>query len=102
MTYKGHTKAANRAFDHLYDPLFLTADAKDVHRENMRALIRTAPVSIYPIYENMFTDLPQYQRNVCTLQQNPLPTKQTSMAGNCSCVVQKSVHIATYDYYVYS
>lgn len=75
MTYKGHQKSSNRAFDHLYDPLFQTADIKDIHRENMCALARTARVSIYPVYENMFTDLPQRQRNYYALQQNPLPTR---------------------------
>lgn len=73
MTYKGHLKAANRAFDHLYDPLFVAADIKDIQRENVSALIRTAPVNIYPVYANMFTDLPQCPRNLCALQQNPLP-----------------------------
>lgn len=78
MMYKGHITAPNRAFDHLYDPLYLTADIKDIHKQNRSALTRTAPVNIYPIYENMFTDLNQCPRNIYTFQQNPLPVNVTS------------------------
>lgn len=81
MTYESHIKAPNRAFDHLYDPLFCTADVRNVQQENMSALIRTAPVAIYPIYENMFTDLPQLPRNTYSLLQNPLPTQLIPTSG---------------------
>lgn len=76
--YKGHVTAPNRAFDHLYDPLYLTADIKDIHKQNRCALTRTAPVNIYPVYENMFTDLNQCPRNIYSFQQNSLPLNVTS------------------------
>lgn len=73
MFYKSHTKSASRAFDHLYDPLYIVADKRDFQRENMNALIQTAPINLYPVYDTMFTDLPQKPRIFYSLQQNPLP-----------------------------
>lgn len=73
MFYKSHKKSASRAFDHLYDPLYIVPHRRDIQRENVNALIRTAPINIYPVYDTMFTDLPQKRRVFLTLQQNPLP-----------------------------
>lgn len=73
MFYKSHKKSSSRAFDHLYDPLYIVADKRDIQRENITSLIRTAPVNLYPVYDSMFTDLPQKPRIFYSLQQNPLP-----------------------------
>lgn len=77
MFYKSHKKAPTRAFDHLYDPLYIIADRKDVYRNNNRALLQTAPVNIFTVFDTMFTDLPQKTRIFNLLQQNPLPRYPT-------------------------
>lgn len=73
MSYRSHTAAPSRVFDHLYDPLFTTSDAKNVYKENCIALTRSAPIHIYPVYKSMFSELNHQQRNCYAYQKNTLP-----------------------------
>lgn len=91
MTYRSHSTAPNRYFDHLYDPLYTASSCRDVWRENYMALRRSAPVQIFPVYKNMFTELTYESRNQYSLLQNPVPfepsgievkTELLNIAGN--------------------
>lgn len=73
MSYRSHTAAPSRVFDHLYDPLFTTSDRKNVYKENCIALTRSAPIHIYPVYRSMFSELNHEQRNCYAYQKNILP-----------------------------
>lgn len=73
MLYKSYRKCEARAFDHLYDPLYMTGNIRDVQRENANALTKTAPINIYTNFNSMFSQLPQTQRSLFVLQQNQLP-----------------------------
>ena len=73
MSYRSHTAAPSRVFDHLYDPIFTTSDQKNVHKENCIALTRSAPIHVYPVYRSMFSELNHEQRNCYAYQQNTLP-----------------------------
>lgn len=71
--YKSHRTGPGRVFDHLYDPLYTTSGARDVHRQNYRSLVTSAQVEIYPVYRTMFTDSPCRPRNYYVPLRNPLP-----------------------------
>lgn len=73
MSYRSHTAAPSRVFDHLYDPLFTTSDPKNVYKENCIALTRSAPIHVYPVYRSMFSELNHEQRNCYAYQKNVLP-----------------------------
>jgi hypothetical protein len=73
MSYRSHTAAPSRVFDHLYDPLFTTSDRKNIYKENCVALTRSAPIHIYPVYKSMFSELNHEQRNCYAYQKNTLP-----------------------------
>lgn len=73
MTYRSHTAAPSRVFDHLYDPIFTTSDPKNVYKENCIALTRSAPIHVYPVYRSMFSELNQEERNCYAYQKNTLP-----------------------------
>jgi hypothetical protein len=73
MSYRSHTAAPSRVFDHLYDPLFTTSDPKNVYKENCIALTRSAPIHVYPVYDSMFSELHHEQRNCYAYQKNTLP-----------------------------
>lgn len=73
MFYKSYTKSEARAFDHLYDPLYVAGNFRDVQRENTIALTKTAPINIYTNFNSMFSDLPQRPRSLHVLQRNQLP-----------------------------
>lgn len=73
MSYRSHTAAPSRVFDHLYDPLFTTSDLKNVYKEDCIALTRSAPIHIYPVYKSMFSELNHQQRNCYAYQKNNLP-----------------------------
>lgn len=73
MSYRSHTAAPSRVFDHLYDPLFTTSDPKNVYKENCIALTRSAPIHVYPVYRSMFSELSKEQRNCYAYQRNVLP-----------------------------
>lgn len=92
MTYRSHTAAPSRVFDHLYDPIFTTSDPKNVYKENCIALTRSAPIHVYPVYRSMFSELNQEERNCYAYQKNtlphfplintfPTPQHQTSVTG---------------------
>lgn len=73
MFYKSYAKCEARAFDHLYDPLYTTGNYRDVERENVIALTKTAPSNIYTNFNSMFSELPQRPRTYFVLQRNQLP-----------------------------
>lgn len=73
MSYRSHTAAPSRVFDHLYDPLFTTSDLKNVFKENCIALTHSAPIHVYPVYNSMFSELTHEQRNCYAYQKNVLP-----------------------------
>jgi hypothetical protein len=73
MSYRSHTAAPSRVFDHLYDPIFTTSDSKNVYKENCIALTRSAPIHVYPVYRSMFSELNHEQRNCYAYQKNILP-----------------------------
>ncbi|XP_055545626.1 cilia- and flagella-associated protein 91-like [Wyeomyia smithii] len=73
MTYRSHIVSPSRAFDHIYDPLFVASDRKDVCKANNEALKRSAPIGIFPVYQTMFSELPRMTRNHYVLHRNPLP-----------------------------
>lgn len=73
MSYRSHTAAPSRVFDHLYDPLFTTSDLKNVYKENCIALTHSAPIHVYPVYRSMFSELNHEQRNCYAYQKNVLP-----------------------------
>lgn len=73
MSYRSHTAAPSRVFDHLYDPIFTTSDPKNIYKENCIALTRSAPIHVYPVYRSMFSELNHEQRNCYAYQKNVLP-----------------------------
>ena len=73
MSYRSHTAAPSRVFDHLYDPIFTTSDPKNVYKENCIALTRSAPIHVYPVYRSMFSELNHEERNCYAYQKNVLP-----------------------------
>ncbi|XP_058814439.1 cilia- and flagella-associated protein 91-like [Topomyia yanbarensis] len=73
MTYRSHMVGPSRAFDHIYDPLFVASDRKDVCKANQAALCRSAPIGIFPVYQTMFSELPRMTRNHYVMHRNPLP-----------------------------
>jgi len=73
MSYRSHTAAPSRVFDHLYDRLFTTSDPKSVYKENCITLTRSAPIHIYPVYKTMFSELNHQQRNCYAYQKSILP-----------------------------
>uniref|UniRef100_A0A182WHA8 Cilia- and flagella-associated protein 91 n=1 Tax=Anopheles minimus TaxID=112268 RepID=A0A182WHA8_9DIPT len=73
MTYRSHNVGPSRAFDHIYDPLYVASDRKDVCRANHAALAKSAPIGIFPVYQSMFSELPRLTRNHYVMHRNPLP-----------------------------
>lgn len=73
MFYKSYSKSEARAFDHLYDPIYMTGNSRDIQRENAIALTKTAPVNICTNSNSMFSELPQRPRTEIVLQRNQLP-----------------------------
>lgn len=73
MFYKSYSKSEGRAFDHLYDPIYMTGNSRDIQRENAIALTKTASVNIYTNFNSMFSELPQRPRTEIVLQRNQLP-----------------------------
>uniref|UniRef100_A0A182U1I5 Cilia- and flagella-associated protein 91 n=1 Tax=Anopheles melas TaxID=34690 RepID=A0A182U1I5_9DIPT len=73
MTYRSHNVGPSRAFDHIYDPLYVASDRKDVCRANHAALTKSAPIGIFPVYQSMFSELPRLTRNHYVMHRNPLP-----------------------------
>lgn len=73
MSYRSHTAAPSRVFDHLYDPVFTTSDRKNVYKEDCIALTRSAPIHVYPVFGSMFSELNHEQRNCYAYQKNVLP-----------------------------
>lgn len=73
MTYRSHSTAPSRVFDHLYDPLFTTSDQKNVYKEDCIALMRSAPIQVYPVFNSMFSEMCYEERNCYAYQKNALP-----------------------------
>lgn len=74
MSFRSHSVAPTRVFDHLYDPIFTTSDPKNVYKENCIALTRSAPIRVYPVYSSMFSELSYEERNCYAYQRNELPS----------------------------
>lgn len=72
-TFKSHRSAAERVFDHLYDPIYATSGHRDVQRNNYRSMAASARIGVYPVFQTMFTDLPWRRRNLYVPQSNMLP-----------------------------
>ncbi|XP_055597203.1 cilia- and flagella-associated protein 91-like [Uranotaenia lowii] len=81
MTYRSHVVAPSRAFDHIYDPLYVASDLKDVCKANVDALSRSAPIGIFPVYQSMFSELPRLTRNHYVMHRNPLPYYPEALGG---------------------
>lgn len=82
MSYRSHTAAPSRVFDHLYDPLFTTSDQKNIHKEDCIALMRSAPIQVYPVFNSMFSEL-TYEDRVCyAYQKNTLPQYPNIISSN--------------------
>lgn len=77
MTYRGHTAAPSRVFDHLYDPLYTSSDQRNVFKEDCIALMRSAPIQIYPVLNSMFSEMSYEERNCYAYQKNTLPYTPT-------------------------
>lgn len=75
MAYRSHVVGPERCFDHLYDPIYTISCPRDIWKKNFEALRKSAPVQIYPVYENMFTELTYETRNRYSLVQNDLPVE---------------------------
>lgn len=73
MTYRSHTAASSRVFDHLYDPIFTSSDERNVFKEDCIALMRSAPIQIYPVLDSMFSEMSYEERNCYAYQKNTLP-----------------------------
>lgn len=73
MFYTSHQNAEKRAFDHLYDPVYQAGSGRDIEKENVRALVKTAPAKIFTNYGSMFSEIATMPRTFSTLQHNPLP-----------------------------
>jgi hypothetical protein len=89
MTYRSHTAGGSRVFDHLYDPIFTSSDRKNVYKEDCIALMRSAPIQIYPVLDSMFTEMPYEERNCYAYQKNVLPYSSdfsNSMKQKTLCV----------------
>jgi len=74
MSFRSHSVAPTRVFDHLYDPIFTTSDPKNLYKENCIALTRSAPIRVYPVYNSMFSELSYEERNCYAYQRNELPS----------------------------
>lgn len=73
MSFRSHSVAPTRVFDHIFDPIFTTSDPKNLYKENCIALTRSAPIRVYPVYNSMFSELSYEDRNCYAYQRNELP-----------------------------
>ncbi|CAG9799198.1 unnamed protein product [Chironomus riparius] len=73
MSFRSHSVAPTRVFDHLFDPIYTTSDPKSLYKENCIALTRSAPIRVYPVYNSMFSELSYEERNCFAYQRNELP-----------------------------
>lgn len=72
MSFRSHSVAPTRVFDHLFDPIYTTSDPKSLYKENCIALTRSAPIRVYPVYNSMFSELSYEERNCFAYQRNEL------------------------------
>lgn len=96
MSYRSHTAAPSRVFDHLYDPLFTTSDQKNIHKEDCIALMRSAPIQVYPVFNSMFSELTYEERNCYAYQKNTLP-HFPNLSANKKSFYKKSVVVTGAD-----
>lgn len=73
MFYKSHRKSEGRAFDCLYDPLYIVPSTRDIQRESLNALVETAPVNMLTNFTEMLSDSSHRSPCFYLLQQNSLP-----------------------------
>ncbi|CAE8650568.1 unnamed protein product, partial [Polarella glacialis] len=57
---------ANRAYDHIYDPCYLTSHGNDHYRQTSKAMFNAQRINRVPDDKYMFSELPHYPR--CTIQ----------------------------------
>jgi|Transcript_56702 hypothetical protein len=60
---------ANRAFDHVYDPHYITSHPSDHYRQTSKAMFQGSQIVRVPDDKYMFSELPHYPRQ--TIQVNP-------------------------------
>mmetsp|Transcript_6333 Transcript_6333/g.14507 ORF Transcript_6333/g.14507 Transcript_6333/m.14507 type:complete len:703 (-) Transcript_6333:77-2185(-) len=56
----------NRAYDHIYDPVYTTSHANDHYRQTSKALFNAQRIERVPDDKYLFSELPHYPR--CTIQ----------------------------------
>ncbi|KAL7042424.1 hypothetical protein ACKWTF_001131 [Chironomus riparius] len=90
-TYKSHHESSTRAFDHLYDPNFISNKVK-IHHMNCKSISDTAPMHIIPSFYSMFSEI---RRNKFYFaQRNGLPYDSNDC---CPKIVnKKSVNYNSY------
>lgn len=97
MSYRSHTAAPSRVFDHLYDPTYLTSDPKNVYKEDCIALTRSAPIHVYPVFKSMFSELNQDQRNCYAYQKNTLPFYPNIISNSSKMTVRRELCVTGAD-----
>lgn len=60
---------ASRAYDHLYDPHYVTSDAKDHSRATTKAMFAPGRIERVPDDRYMFSELPHYPRSTIQVSQ---------------------------------
>jgi len=63
---------ASRAYDHLYDPHYVTSHAKDHHRCTTKAMFGPNRVVRVPDDQYMFSELPHYPRHMIQVSQKQI------------------------------
>lgn len=74
MTSVINNMQANRAYDHIYDPHYITSHSNDHYRQTSKAMFMGSRIERVPDDKYMFSELPHYPRQ--TIQVNskdPLP-----------------------------
>eukprot|EP00439_Symbiodinium_sp_Y106_P060217 s754_g8.t2 len=56
----------NRAYDHIYDPVYTTSHANDHYRQTSKAMFNAQRIERVPDDKYLFSELPHYPR--CTIQ----------------------------------
>lgn len=65
---------ANRAYDHVYDPVYVTSHASDHYKQTQKASFRPESLARVPDDQYMFSELPHYPRQHFTItSKNALP-----------------------------
>ncbi|XP_024433803.2 cilia- and flagella-associated protein 91 isoform X1 [Desmodus rotundus] len=69
-----HKVSCSRAYDFLYDPLFIVSSEKDHAQANMQALLSRSRLRKVPRFRTMFSNLIHYPRHsLCWSKADPVP-----------------------------